>query len=158
VLNGALELLPESLATMAILPLQMRLVYRIGRAYGYELDAGHAKDFAATLGVGLTGQYLEGVGRKLLGGVLGAIAGRAAGGLARQATSSAVAFATTYALGRVAKDYYAGGRTMDGARLQQVFRALQGDARELRQRYAGEIESRASTLDPKQLVSLVRSG
>jgi len=58
----------------------------------------------------------------------------------------------------VAKDYYAGGRTMDGARLQQVFRALQGDARELRQRYAAEIESRASTLDPKQLVSLVRSG
>ena len=136
----------------------MRLVYRIGRAYGYELDAGHAKDFAATLGVGLTGQYLEGVGRKLLGGVLGAIAGRAAGGLARQATSSAVAFATTYALGHVAKEYYAGGRTMDSARLQQVFRTLLDDARGLRERYAGEIESRASTLDTKQLVSLVRNG
>lgn len=158
VLNGALELLPESLATLAILPLQMRLVYRIGRAHGYELDAGHVKDFAATLGVGLTGQYLEGIGRKLLGGVLGAIAGRAAGGLAKQATSSAVAFATTYALGHVAKEYYAGGRTMDTARLQQVFRALLADAQGLRQRYAGEIEARARTLDPKQLVSLVKNG
>ncbi len=158
VLNGALELLPESLATMAILPLQMRLVYRIGRAHGYELDAGHVKDFAATLGVGLTGQYLEGIGRKLLGGVLGAIAGRAAGGLAKQAASSAVAFATTYALGHVAKEYYAGGRTMDAARLQQVFRTLLADAQGLRRRYAGEIESRARTLDAKQLVSLVKNG
>jgi uncharacterized protein (DUF697 family) len=156
VLNGALELLPESLATMAILPLQMRLVYRIGRAYGYELDAGHAKDFAATLGVGLTGQYLEGVGRKLLGGVLGAIAGRAAGGLARQATSSAVAFATTWALGHVAKEYYAGGRTMDAARLRQVFSRMLDEARELGQRYGGAIQSRASGLDRKQLLDLVR--
>jgi uncharacterized protein (DUF697 family)/tellurite resistance protein len=158
VLNGALELLPESLATMAILPLQMRLVYRVGRAYGYELDAGHVKDFAATLGVGLTGQYLEGIGRKLLGGVLGAIAGRAAGGLAKQAASSAVAFATTWALGHVAVEYYAGGRTMDAARLQRVFRTLLADAQGLRQRYAGEIESRARTLDAKQLVSLVKNG
>jgi uncharacterized protein (DUF697 family)/tellurite resistance protein len=158
ILNGALELLPESLATMAILPLQMRLVYRIGRANGYELDAGHVKDFAATLGVGLTGQYLEGIGRKLLGGVLGAIAGRAAGGLAKQATSSAMAFATTYALGHVAKDYYAGGRSMDAARLQKVFRTLLADAQGMRTRYAGEIEARARTLDAKQLVSLVRNG
>ena len=52
--NAALELLPESLASMAIIPLQVRLVYRIGKAYGYELDSTHIKDFIATLGVGLT--------------------------------------------------------------------------------------------------------
>ena len=33
--NGALELLPETLSTMAIIPLQMKLVYGIGQAYGY---------------------------------------------------------------------------------------------------------------------------
>lgn len=77
--NGALELLPETLSTMAIIPLQMRLVYRIGHAYGYELDSGHVKDFLATVGVGLTSQYLEQAGRKLLGGLLG----RVAGGLGR---------------------------------------------------------------------------
>jgi tellurite resistance protein len=72
ILNGALELLPETLSTMAIIPLQMRLVYGIGKAHGYELDSGHVKDFLATAGVGLTSQYLEQAGRKLLGGVRGA--------------------------------------------------------------------------------------
>ena len=61
--NAALELLPESLSSMAIIPLQMRLVYRIGQAYGYPMDRTHAKDFLATLGVGLTSQYLEQFGR-----------------------------------------------------------------------------------------------
>jgi len=69
ILNGALELLPESLSTMAIIPLQMKLVYRIGKSYGFELDRTHIKDFLATLGVGLTSQYLEQAGRKLLGGL-----------------------------------------------------------------------------------------
>ena len=55
------------------------LAYRIGQAYGYELDSGHVKDFLATVGVGLTSQYLEQAGRKLLGGLLG----RVAGGLGR---------------------------------------------------------------------------
>ena len=53
ILNGALELLPESLATMAIIPLQMKMVYRIGKTYGFELDRGHIKDFLATAGVGI---------------------------------------------------------------------------------------------------------
>ncbi|MCK7498350.1 MAG: hypothetical protein MZW92_52755 [Comamonadaceae bacterium] len=48
ILNGALELLPDSLASMAIIPLQMKMVYRIGKSYGYELDRGHVKDFLAT--------------------------------------------------------------------------------------------------------------
>ena len=38
ILNGALELLPDTLASMAIIPLQMKMVYRIGKSYGYELD------------------------------------------------------------------------------------------------------------------------
>ena len=80
ILNGALELLPQSMASMAIIPLQMRLVYRIGKAHGYELDRGHIKDLLAAMGVGLTGQYLEEIGRKLIGGLFGKVAGRMAGG------------------------------------------------------------------------------
>lgn len=45
ILNGAIELLPENLSTLAIIPLQMRLVYQIGQSYGYKLDSGHIKDF-----------------------------------------------------------------------------------------------------------------
>ncbi len=95
IFNGARELLPESLATMAIIPLQMKLVYRIGKAFGFDLDSGHIKDFIATAGVGLASQYLEQAGRNLLGGLLGAIGGRLLGGLGRQAVSSGMSFAST---------------------------------------------------------------
>jgi uncharacterized protein (DUF697 family)/tellurite resistance protein len=108
IVNGALELLPESLSTMAIIPLQMKLVYGIGKSHGYELDRGHIKDFLATIGVGLTSQYLEQAGRKLLGGLLGKVGGGLLRGLGNQAVSSGMSFASTYALGHVAKRYYAG--------------------------------------------------
>ena len=75
ILNGALELLPQSLASMAIIPLQMKMVYRVGKAHGFELDRGHIKDLLATMGVGLTSQYVEQIGRKLIGGLLGRIGG-----------------------------------------------------------------------------------
>ena len=111
---------------MAIIPLQVRLVYRIGKSYGYPMDASHAKDFIATLGVGLTGQYLEQFGRKLLGGLLGGVGGGLGRTVGRQAASSGMTFATTYALGRVAQRYYAGGRTLDTASLKQTFTDLLG--------------------------------
>jgi tellurite resistance protein len=74
-LNGALELLPQNLASMAIIPLQMKMVYRIGQSYGYQLDQSSIKDFAATAGVGLTAQVVENLGRKIIGGILGSLGG-----------------------------------------------------------------------------------
>jgi uncharacterized protein (DUF697 family)/tellurite resistance protein len=156
ILNGALELLPQSLATMAIVPLQMKMVYRIGRAHGYELDRGHIKDLLATLGVGLTSQYVEEFGRKLLGGLLKKVGGGLAGALGRQAAGSAMSFATTYALGQVAKQYYSGGRSLDVQKLKAAFQSLLGEAQSLRGRYAGQIEQKARTLDVNQLLTLVR--
>jgi len=146
--NAALEILPESLATMAIIPLQLRLVHRIGKSYGYAMDMSHAKDFVATLGIGLTGQYLEQFGRKLLGGLLG--------GLGRQAASSGLAFATTFALGRVAQRYYASGRTLDAAALKETFTALLAEARGLAPQYRQQIEQTASTIDTRSLASLIK--
>jgi len=154
--NAALELLPESIASMAIIPLQVRLVYRIGKSYGYPMDASHAKDFIATLGVGLTGQYLEQFGRKLLGGLLGGVGGGLGRTLGRQAASSGMTFATTYAIGRVAQRYYAGGRTLDAATLKQTFAGLLDEARGLAPRYREQIEQKAATIDTRSLASLVR--
>ncbi len=154
-LNGALELLPQSLASMAILPLQTRMVYRIGKAHGYELDSGHIKEFAATLGVGFAGQYVEQIGRKLIGGMLkkaGGMLGRIGGA----ATGSAFSFATTYALGQVAKQYYAGGRTIDTTRLRQMFASLLEQGKSLQASYSGEIQQRARSIDMSQIVGLVR--
>jgi uncharacterized protein (DUF697 family)/tellurite resistance protein len=156
VTNAALELLPETIASMAIIPLQMRMVYRIGQAHGYAMDRTHAKDFLATLGVGLTSQYLEQFGRKLLGGVLGGLGGGLGRAVGRQAASSGLTFATTYALGRVAQRYYAAGRTMDTATLKQAFAGLLEDARGLAPRYREQIEQKASTIDTRSLAALVR--
>jgi uncharacterized protein (DUF697 family) len=157
ILNGALELLPQSMASMAIIPLQMKMVYRIGRRYGFELDRGHIKDFLATVGVGLTGQYLEEIGRKLIGGLFGKAAGRMAGGLARGATGVAFSFATTYALGHVAKRYYAGGRTMNTQMLKDAFTQMVGQARNLQVQYQPQIEQQARTVDVGRIVQMVRA-
>jgi uncharacterized protein (DUF697 family)/tellurite resistance protein len=158
ILNGALELLPESLATMAIIPLQMKLVYRIGKSYGYELDRGHVKDFLATAGVGLASQYLEQAGRKLIGGLLGRAGGGLLRGLGKQAVSSGMSFASTYALGYLAKRYYAGGRTLSADMLKAAYRDLLGEAQNLRSTYLPQIEEKARTLDAAKIVDLVRQG
>ncbi len=156
ILNGALELLPDSLATMAIVPLQMKMVYRIGKRHSYDLDRGHVTELLGAAGVGLTSQVVEGFARKLLGGLLG----KASGGLGRrvgnQLASSAMSFASTYALGQMAQRYYAGGRSLSAFQLKELFSSLTDQARSLHERYAGEIRQRASTLNPGQLLGLVR--
>ncbi|NML17914.1 YcjF family protein [Azohydromonas caseinilytica] len=158
ILNGALELLPETLSTMAIIPLQMKLVYRIGHAHGYELDSGHVKDFLATVGVGLTSQYLEQAGRKLLGGLLGKLGGGMLGGLGKQAVSSGMSFATTYALGHVAKRYYAGGRTLSPQMLKDAYASVVAEAQNLQGRYLPAMQEKARGLDAGKVLALVRGG
>lgn len=152
ILNGALELLPQSLASMAIIPLQIKMVYRIGKVHGFELDKGHIKDFLGTLGVGLTSQYIEQFGRKLIGGLLGSVAGGLGRAAGSAVTGSAFSFATTYALGQVAKKYYAGGRTLSSDTLKQAFSGVLGEARQLQTRYLPDIQQKARTVDITQVM------
>ena len=155
-LNGALELLPQSWASMAIIPLQVKMVYAIGKAHGVELDQGHIREFIAAVGVGLTSQYLEQFGRKLLGGLLGKAAGRTLGGIGGAATGMAFSFATTYALGQVAKRYYAGGRVMSTALLRESFQGLLGPAKQMQTQYLPQIRQKAATLDAGQIMQMIR--
>lgn len=155
-LTGALELLPQSWASMAIIPLQIKMVYGIGKAHGFTLDQGHIKDFIAAAGVGLTSQYLEQFGRKLLGGLLGKAAGKTMGKIGGTATGMAFSFATTYALGQLAKRYYAGGRTMNATVLKDTFQNLLGPAKEMQTRYLPQIRQQASTLDMGSIMDMVR--
>jgi uncharacterized protein (DUF697 family)/tellurite resistance protein len=155
-LNGALELLPQSWASMAIIPMQVKMVYGIGKAHGVELDQGHIKEFIAAAGVGMTSQYLEQFGRKLLGGLLGKAAGRTIGGLGSAATGMAFSFATTYALGQVAKRYYAGGRVMSTAMLRETFQNLLGPAKQMQSQYLPQIQQKAATLDAGKIMAMVR--
>lgn len=127
-LTAAADLLPQSFATLAILPLQLRMVYSIGQRHGQALDMSQVKDLAAVVGIGAAGNLMEGVvrgvfgsvGRGLLGGLLGSAAGAAAG--------VAVTFATTYALGHAAEQYYAQGRTLSAGDLRALFSRFQGEA------------------------------
>lgn len=158
IMNGAIELLPENLSTLAIIPLQMRLVYQIGKNYGYELDRGHIKDLLAALGVGLTSQYLEEAGRKLLGGLLGKAGKGIFGGLGKQAVSSGMSFASTYALGHVANQYYAGGRQLSTQMLKDAYQHVMQDGRQLQARYLPQMQETARGLNTTKIMSMVRGG
>ena len=155
-LTGALELLPQSWASMAIIPLQVKMVYSIGQAHGVQLDQGHIREFIAAAGVGITSQYLEQFGRKLLGGLLGGVAGKMGRSVGGAATGMAMSFATTYALGQVARRYYAGGRVMSTALLRDSFQQLLVPARQMQQQYLPQIREKASTLDAGSIMAMVR--
>lgn len=156
ILNGALELLPQSWASMAIIPLQIKMVYRVGKAHGVSLDQGHIKEFIAAAGVGLTSQYLEQFGRKLLGGLVGKAGGKMLGGLTGQATGMAFSFASTYSLGHLAKRYYAGGRVMSTQLLRQTYQGLLEPAKNLQYQFGSDIRTRASSLDAAEVMRMVR--
>jgi len=156
ILNGALELLPQGLATMAIVPLQMKMVYGVGKAYGVSLDRGHIKEFIATIGVGMTSQVVEGFARDLLGGFAKKLLGKQAGKLVSASTGAAMSFATTYALGQVAKQYYAGGRKLSSVDLRAIFGREVERAKGLYAQYRPQVEEQARTVEPQKLLAMVR--
>ena len=149
---SAVELLPDKLANVVILPLQLRLVYQIGQQYGQKLDANQIKDLAGTLGLGAAAQVMEGVVRKLVGGVTGGLFGGLVGGAGGMAAGVAVTFAATYALGHVAKQYYAQGRRLSTQDLRELFQRFQGDAKEIFPKVQDEIKSQAKSLNLKSLL------
>ncbi len=156
ILAGALELLPDTLATMAIVPVQMQLVYQIGKAHGYELDRGHIRDLLATVGVGLASQVVESYAERAVRGLLGKFAGGWVTGMAGQLTSSGLSFATTYALGQLARQYYAGGRTLDAIQLRSLYGKLLGQGRSLEPGLASRIREQAGQVNLGRLTSLLK--
>jgi hypothetical protein len=68
----------------------------------------------------------------------------------------AFSFATTYALGQVAKRYYAGGRTMNTAVLRDTFQDLLGPAKRMQSAYLPQIQQKAAGLDMGQIISLIK--
>jgi uncharacterized protein (DUF697 family)/tellurite resistance protein len=157
ILNGALEILPHDFATMAIVPLQMRMVYRVGARYGYPLDRGHIRDFLATAGVGLAAQAVENVARRLVGGLAGSLFGGLGRMVVGVGTGGAVGFAGTYAIGQLANRYYAGGRKMETAVLRDTYARLLVEGKGLFGQHAGAVQARASTLRPADVIDLVRN-
>jgi len=128
ILTAALEALPDRLSNMAILPLQIRMVYTIGQRYGQQLDAGQVKDLVATFGIGAAAQLMESVVRKTFGTLAGGLLGGMLGGATGMAAGATVSFSATYALGHAAAQYYAQGRALSTADMKALFTRFQGEA------------------------------
>jgi hypothetical protein len=67
-----------------------------------------------------------------------------------------MSFAATYALGQVAKRYYAGGRTLSTEMLRDTYAAVIQDAQGLQGRYLPAIQEKARTLDTGKVLAMVR--
>jgi uncharacterized protein (DUF697 family)/tellurite resistance protein len=151
-LTGALEILPDRLATIAILPLQLRLVFQIGQRHGQKLDLNQVKDLAATLGLGAAAQGMESVVLKLAGGIAGGLLGGLVGGAARVATGAVITFAATYALGHVADQYYRQGRRLSANDLRALFDQFQQDAKTIYPKVEQQIREQSRTLNLRSLL------
>ena len=156
ILTGALEILPDRLANIAILPLQLRLVYQIGQRHGQKLDVNQVKDLAATLGLGAAAQSLEGVALKLIGGLAGGLLGGMVGGASRIATGAVITFSATYALGHVADQYYAQGRRLSAADLRALFTRFQAEAKTIYPRVDEQIRRQSGSLSLQSLLQGLR--
>jgi hypothetical protein len=68
----------------------------------------------------------------------------------------AFSFATTYALGQVAKRYYAGGRVMSTTMLRDTFQSLLEPAKQMQTQYLPQIRQQAETLDMGSVMAIMR--
>jgi uncharacterized protein (DUF697 family)/tellurite resistance protein len=161
ILAAALELLPQGLASLAIVPLQIGLVYRIGQDHGQKLDSNQVKDLFGAMGLGAAGQVMEGAARKILGkfarGVFGRALGGVTGGVAGAATGLSLTFATTYALGHAAKQYYGQGRSLSRDDLRGLFGRLKEDANQILPKVEARIRERARTLKLPDVLARLRA-
>ncbi|MEO6462683.1 MAG: GTPase [Candidatus Eisenbacteria bacterium] len=146
ILTGALELLPQGLATLAIVPVQVKLVADIGTAHGHAVDLGHARELLATVGLGLSGQAVEGFARRFLGRLAGRFGGGGVGTLVNAAAGAAATFAATWAIGQVAQSWYASGRTLDATDVQARFGAGLEEGRAAFGRLQDTVAAKAGTI------------
>ena len=152
-LSAALELLPDAIANLGILPLQLRLVQQIGERHGQTMNMNQVKDLAAVFGIGAAAQIMEKVVRNTLGGfagllgrgVLGGFLGGFAGDAAGFAAGASVTFATTYAMGHASEQYYAQNRSLSTADMKALFERFKGEASTLFPRVEARVRELASS-------------
>jgi uncharacterized protein (DUF697 family) len=134
-----------SLNLLALIPLQMKMIYRVAKAYDARRERGQVKDLMTQLGVAALPQHLQVFGLFLLEGA---------------PRAEAAAFANTYALGHAAKSIYSasyGGEEESApAALAEHFEALQTEGRALYATQAYAIEQQARILAANELIVLLR--
>lgn len=96
---GAADALP-ALGLVAVPAVQGRMLYRLASYYGSGWSRQQLAEFVGTLGAGFSMQYLGSLGARQLGKLI-PVYGQTVGA----ATSAALSFASSYAIGRVACYY-----------------------------------------------------
>lgn len=156
IVGGALELLPQTMATLAIVPMQTKMVYRIGKQRGVELDRKSIVEFMATVGIGLASQVFEGFARRLTGGLGRSLGGKMGGNIGDAVGGIAMSFGATYALGQLARLYYDSGRTLSLDALKSKYPPLLAEGKTLAQKYTAQITQQSQQLQGAGLGSLLK--
>jgi uncharacterized protein (DUF697 family) len=154
---GALELLPQNLATLAVVPLQTKMVYRIAKQQGIEPDRRTVAELLATVGLGLASQVFEGFLRKMSRQIGQKVGGKTGGKIADAAAGSATAFAATYALGHLARAYYSGGRSMSADALKSRFTSLTETGKQLAAQHLPQITAQGESLARADIGTLMKA-
>ena len=139
--GAALARSGSSLNLLAIIPVQMKLIYRIAKAYDARRERGQVKDLMTQLGVAALPQYLQSFGLFLLQGA---------------ERAEAAAFANTHALGHAAKSIFGSDAETPEALLADRFESLHAQGRQLHQTESPRIEEQARILAANDLIVLLR--
>ncbi|HET9025729.1 MAG TPA: hypothetical protein VFN64_14240 [Burkholderiaceae bacterium] len=153
---GALGFTAHPVAAMGIIPLQIQLLHRIGRAYGVDLDLAGARKRLWTTGAGLAAQYLEVVAAQLQPGATPP-SSRAAGADDPERCWSAAqrAFARTFAIGELARRHYSQG--IAASTQATVHGELLAEGMERAARHADVIALKSKEVDVARRLPFVRA-
>ena len=128
---GAFPVPGFAIATdLAVVGLQVKMIRDVGQYWGHKVDDRAAKSLLYGLGLG-TGARIAVTNIAKLVPVFGSAFGAAA------------SFASTWALGRVADQYFAGGGKAEIATLRDAFRSAEKEGRQ-------EFEARRKDVDAKK--------
>lgn len=156
IVGGALELLPQTMASLAIIPMQTKMVYRISSQRGVALGRKAIAEFMGAIGIGVTSQVLEGFARRLTRGLGGSFGGKLGGKIGDAVGGMAMSFASTYALGQLAKLYYDSGRSLSMETLKSKYPPLVAEGKALAQKYTAQITQQSRQLDGANIAALLK--
>jgi uncharacterized protein (DUF697 family) len=130
---GAFPVPGLAIATdFAIVALQVKLVRDIGQYWGHKVDKDAAKTLLGGLGLG-TGARIAVTNLAKLVPVWGSAFG------------AATAFATTWALGKIANRYFEGGGKTDVAQLKKEMKAMEKEGRAAYGDHKSSVETKRKT-------------
>lgn len=134
---GAFPVPGVAIATdLAIVALQVKLVRDIGQYWGHKVDKAAVKSLLAGLGLG-TGARIAVSNLAKLVPVWGSAFG------------ATTAFATTWALGKIANRYFEGGQKEDVAKLKKDLKAMEKEGKEAYAQQKETIASKRKATDEK---------